>query len=111
MLSSDLLGKPAWHDSGVKLGLVHDIRAVQDAPFGTTGALRVTGIIIGRGSIGVRLGYGTAEQTGPALLHAIFGRRARRARHIPWDEFRVEPDRVVVTTPLDAMRHPSELDA
>jgi hypothetical protein len=111
MRASDIIGKPAWHDSGVRIGIVHDIRAVQDEPFGSTGALRVTGIVVGRGSLGVRLGYGSAEQTGPALLHAIFGRRARHARHVPWNELRVEPDRIVVTTGLDAMRNPVELDA
>lgn len=109
--ASDILGKEAWHESGVKLGIVHDIRAVQEKPFGSTGALRVTGIVVGRGSVGVRLGYGSPEQTGPALLHAIFGRRARHARHIPWHEVHIEADRVVVRTPLDAMQHPNDLDA
>lgn len=110
MRASDLLGKPAWHESGVKLGIVHDIRAVQEQPFGNSDPLRVTGVVVGRGSIGVRLGYGHPDQTGPALLQAIFGRRARHARHIPWNELRVEPDRVVVTASLDALRHPAELD-
>ena len=110
MRATDILGKQAWHDSGVKLGIVHDIRAVQEQPFGSAGALRVTGIVVGRGSVGVRLGYGSPEQRGPALLNAIFGRRARHAKHIPWHELRIEADRVVVSTPLDAMQHPGELD-
>jgi hypothetical protein len=107
---TDIIGKPVHHESGERIGVAHDVRAIQTAEFGQPRALRVTGIVTGKGSLGVRLGYGDQAQQGPALLRLLLGRRARHARYVPWEHLRVESDRIIVTTPTAALAHPDEID-
>jgi hypothetical protein len=101
--ASDVLGKQVRHANGANLGVCHDIRAEVVAPLGARDAIRVTGIVVGRGAVGVRLGYGDPDMQGPWLLTQIFGRRARRARFVAWTDLRVEPDRIVVDADLDTI--------
>lgn len=103
LLASDVLGKRVWHHTGAELGIVHDIRAEIHGTLGERDAIRVTGVVVGAASIGVRLGYGDPAQRGPWLLSAIFTARARRARYVPWSDLRVEPDRIVVTADLERL--------
>jgi hypothetical protein len=110
MRITDIIGKPVWHESGSDLGTAHDVRAVQVREFGQPAPLQVTGIVAGKGSLGVRLGYGSPEQRGPAMLKLIFGRRARRTRYIPWQDLRVEPDRIIVTAALSSLQHPRDIE-
>lgn len=110
MRATDILGKEVWHTTGVSLGRAHDIRLVQQRPFGQPGTFRITGIVVGRGSLGERLGYGSRDQAGPALLRFLLERRARHARYIPWEELQIEPDRIVVHSPVDQLRHPHDLE-
>ena len=110
MRITEIVGKPVVHDSGQSLGVARDVRAVQRNDFGRRDALVVTGIVTGKGSWGVRLGYGSSDQTGPAMLRAIYGRRARHTRYIPWQDLRVEADRIVVTAPIASLRNPQDLE-
>jgi hypothetical protein len=85
---SDLLGAPVSTADGDDLGAVQDVRLVQDGPYvdGFGQALRVEGIVTGRGSLAVRLGFARAGVTGPWPLTTIFRRLERRARYYEWDE-------------------------
>jgi hypothetical protein len=88
MLLSELLNARVVDVDGKDLGLVEDVRLVQDGPlllpFGA--ALRVTGVIVGRGALGIRLGYYRGGVQGPWLLRMIFERLERRARYVNWDD-------------------------
>jgi hypothetical protein len=94
---SDLLHSPVVDDAGASLGTVEDVRVVQDGPlllpFGA--AFRVDGLIVGRHTIGTRLGYNREGVKGPWLLRAIFSALERRARFIPWDAVQSWDGRVV----------------
>lgn len=97
MRLSDLLGSEVFTSDGEKLGRVHDVHLVQDGPvLGEVGAaFRVHRLLVGRGSLGARLGYDRDRDVkGPLLLRVIFG--SRSAREIPWSAIReIEEERIV----------------
>jgi hypothetical protein len=90
---SDLVNATALDADGRVLGEVEDVRLVQDGPFveGFGLKLRVDGVVIGKRSRGLRLGFGRANVRGPWLLKAIFSRLERHARYYTWDELDWEP--------------------
>jgi hypothetical protein len=87
MRLSDLLGAPVTDADGQALGEVQDVRLVQDGAYveGFGQALRVEGILTGKGTLAVRLGFARAGITGPWPLTTIFRRLERRARYFSWD--------------------------
>src|SRR3954451_1340978 len=83
-----LFGLEAFDLDGRPIGRVHDVRLRRDGPMipGFGPALRVEGLVIGRGSIANRLGLARHAITGPWPLD-VWGRRvARRAVFVPWDD-------------------------
>jgi sporulation protein YlmC with PRC-barrel domain len=105
MRLSDLLERPVVGRDGRALGQVHDLHLVQDGPLQANeqAALRVHGMVVGRGSFATRLGYagvgheerGTVE--GPPLLRHLVRWLHRHARYVPWtDVVEIRPDRIVV---------------
>jgi hypothetical protein len=95
MRITDLIGQPVVDPQGVSIGKVHDVRLVREAVYGEPGALRVDGLIVGKGGIGVRLGYASADLTGPWLLKIVLGRMAR----------------IMVNADVASLKHPMELTA
>jgi hypothetical protein len=85
---SEVLSSRVVSADGESLGRVVDVRLVQDGPllesFGA--ALRLEALIVGRGGIGVRLGYGRRDMTGPWLLQQLCRRMERRAHLVPMEE-------------------------
>jgi sporulation protein YlmC with PRC-barrel domain len=79
MRLSDLLGSEVFLADGTSLGHVRDVRLVADGrEIGAFGpALRVHGLLVGRGSTGARLGLARDRMRGPWLLKKVFGRRPR----------------------------------
>jgi hypothetical protein len=101
MRLSDVLGCEVFDADGQSIGHVRDVRLVADGPvvgeFGP--ALRVHGILVGRGSTGARLGLGRDEMRGPWLLKVIFGRRPRHS--IDWvDIASIREQRIDLTVTL-----------
>jgi hypothetical protein len=88
MLLSDLLHSTVVDAGGRELGPVDDVHVVQDGPvvegFGAT--LRVVGLVVGHGALGVRLGFHRTSMKGPWLLAALFRRLERRALYVPWGD-------------------------
>ncbi len=109
MRISDLIGSPVVDASGHDLGKVHDVRLVHQAPYGQKGALRVAGVIAGKGGIAVRLGYASPDVTGPWLLTTVLGRLSRHARYIAWEDLTYAADRLTVTVPVDTLAHPRDV--
>ena len=79
MRISDLLASEVRRADGTLLGQVREVRVVQDGPVvgGTQAGLRVEALLIGKGSLGVRLGYHAGNIRGPWLLNTLF----RRSKH------------------------------
>jgi hypothetical protein len=80
------LGRHVVDVDGREIGRVHDVRLERDGPIipGFGAALRVSGLIVGRGSIAQRLGFDRVDITGPWPLDVWGKRAARRARFVPW---------------------------
>jgi hypothetical protein len=87
-LLSDLLHAKAVDGSGADLGLVKDVRLVQDGPLveGFGHGLRLDGIVVGGRLLGVRLGFMRHEITAPWLLATLFRRLEARCRYYRWDD-------------------------
>jgi len=93
---SDLMASDVLTADGRRIGRVHEIRAVQDGPLrqGTQAAIRVDALLVGRGTVGGRLGYHHGQVTRPWLLRVIFQRTHRHVREIAagdiaeWDDER-----------------------
>jgi hypothetical protein len=84
----ELLRSSVVDADGHEMGSVNDVRLVQDGPYieGFGAALRVDALVVGAGSIAVRLGYHRNRVKGPALLKLVFGAIDRRAHYVPWDD-------------------------
>lgn len=106
---TDLIGHDVHTGDGASLGKVHDVRLVHQAPYGTTGALRVDGLVIGSGGAAVRLGYASADVAGPWLLKAVLGWWARKARYVAWADVQLVDGRIVVRADPASLRHPREV--
>ena len=98
MRISDLLDRRVVDVAGADVGKVHDVRLVQDGPLlaGGLAALRVDALVVGGGTLSVRLGYHRHGVRGPAPLRVLFAALERRAVVVPWGE--------VVLTEDDALR-------
>jgi sporulation protein YlmC with PRC-barrel domain len=95
---SELLGADVVTSAGRDLGHVHDVQLVQDGPIiGEWGAaLRVRALVVGRRSIGTRLGYDQDVVHRPWILRLLFGRQ--RPDFIPWSAvLELHDDRIVVS--------------
>ena len=109
MRLSDLLGADVVDEGGRSAGHVHDVRLVQDGPLvGAFGAsLRVDGLLVGRRSIGARLGYGRGEMHGPLLVKLAVGWLSHDGRYVEWDRVRtVEEDRILISGSVEDLRAP-----
>ena len=98
-----LLGRCVIAADGTELGRIHDVRLRADGPVlpGFGPALRIEGVIVGRGSVAARLGFDRADIVGPWPLSTFGKRAARRALFVPWETMDLG-DRVVVTTRIRA---------
>ncbi len=97
MRLSDLLESEVIDRNGDRIGHVHDVRLVQDGPpFGNWGAaLRLEGLVVGRGSIGTRLGITRPQMKGPWILKLLFARQRSSRVLVPWDRVReIGDDRI-----------------
>jgi hypothetical protein len=88
MRLSDLLHCRVVDADGRSLGSIDDVRLVQDGPVnaGFDAGLRVDGLVVGRGALGLRLGYHRADVQAPWLLRVLFTRLERRAHFVPFDD-------------------------
>ena len=67
-------------------------------------SLRVAGLLVGRRSIGARLGYGRHRMQGPLPVKLMPSWLFRDGRYVDWDRVRtVEADRVLISGPVDSL--------
>jgi sporulation protein YlmC with PRC-barrel domain len=98
MRLSDLLEKAVVDTADQPLGRVHDVRLRQDGPInaGFDAALQVEGLIIGRGGIATRLGYGRTRSRGPWLVRSLLEAR-HKPSFVPWSQVRsIDAERIII---------------
>ena len=106
MKASDLLGLEVVDRGGRRLGVVTDLRCVQDGPLrGSMAAPRVESLLVSRRHTGSMLGYDRREQQGPWLLRTIVRRLHRDLTVIPWSAVAGHTGRITLT--LDTADLPS----
>jgi sporulation protein YlmC with PRC-barrel domain len=84
--ASTLLGRPVTDLDGRRIGIVLDVRLVQDGPTGATfdARMRVDGLVVGHGRFLQRSGLLRHEVHGPWLLRAVAVRLGPRRRYLEW---------------------------
>jgi len=86
MKASDLLGRPVLDSAGRRLGVVTDLRCVQDGPLrGAMAAPRVRCLIVSRRRVGSMLGYDRRGQQGPWLVRLFVRWLHRDLLIVPWE--------------------------
>ena len=112
MRLSELLGSDVFDHDGVDLGRVRDVRIVQDGPrLGYRGGplFRVHGLIVGRGAIGERLGFGRGGIEGPWLFAKLFA--GRDDRFVPWEQIHTRQGRrIELTVTKDDLGRPHPIE-
>ena len=104
MRLSDYLGCEVVGADGRRLGHVLDARLVADGPpLGAFGpALRLHDLIVGRGSLGARLGLDRERVRGPWLLKVLFARR--QLHRVPWDAIaEIRDDTITLSIAADQL--------
>jgi sporulation protein YlmC with PRC-barrel domain len=85
MRASDLIGADVLSRDGSHLGVVTDLRCVQDGPLrGAMATPRVTALLVSRRHTGSMLGYDRRAQQGPWLIRALVRRLHRHLTEVPW---------------------------
>jgi hypothetical protein len=95
---AELTGARLVDSTGREVATVHDVRLAQDGPVHEAtarAAFRVHALVVGTGHVGLHLGYGGREVSGPALLRWPLARLARRAKLVDWDLVEEVADRRV----------------
>jgi hypothetical protein len=84
MRLSELLTSEVVTEGGERVGHVRDVRLVRDGPplpgFGPS--YRVHELLLGKGSLGARLGLDREHMRSPWLLRVVFGQP--RPKRVPW---------------------------
>jgi hypothetical protein len=87
MRASDLIGQDVIAHDGRKLGIVTDLRCVQDGPLrGAMRAPRVNALIVSARHTGSLLGYDRRGQLGPWMIRAIVKRLHRHLVVVSWSD-------------------------
>jgi hypothetical protein len=95
MRASELIGLPVLDRSGQHLGIVTDLRCVQDGPLrGAMAAPRVHAVIVSRRHTGALLGYDRRDQQGPWLIRIIIRWLHRRLRIIDWEDLDLDGESI-----------------
>jgi hypothetical protein len=90
MKASDLIGRSVIDSAGRQVGVVTDLRCIQDGPLrGAMAAPRVHYVIISRRRVGSLLGYDRRSQQGPWLIRLIVRRLHRRLAIVPWESIQL----------------------
>src|ERR1051325_422785 len=90
MKASDLIGRAGFDHTGRRIGVVTDLRCVQDGPLrGAMAAPRVRSVIVSPRRTGSLLGYDRREQQGPWLVRRIVRWLHRDLLIVPWESVRL----------------------
>jgi sporulation protein YlmC with PRC-barrel domain len=112
MRLSDLLDLEVFDETGKKLGRVHEVRAIQNGPlqdaFGA--ALTIEGLIVGRGSLGTRLGFDRTDVKSPAAVRWVFEGLKGNRLFVPWEKIvAIHEDGIRIAGSAEEFGAPHEL--
>lgn len=97
MRASDLIGLDVVDAAGTDLGVVVDLRCVQDGPLrGGMLAPRVSAVIVSRRHTGSPLGYDRRAKQGPWLIRTVVQYLHRDAVLVPWESVAGHDDRITL---------------
>jgi sporulation protein YlmC with PRC-barrel domain len=106
MKASDLIGLDVHDADGQHLGVVTDLRCVQDGPVrGSMRAPRVAALIVSRRHTGSLLGYDRRRQQGPWPIRTIVQRLHRHAVLIPWASVATSTGRIALRPAAAELTH------
>ena len=84
MRASDLIEREVFTSDGTRVGVITDIRCVQDGPLrGTNAALRIDALLVSRHHTGSVLGYDRRRQ-GPLIVRLVVKWLHKDMTVIPW---------------------------
>lgn len=87
MRANELIGMEVVDSAGAGVGVVTDLRCVQDGPLrGAMCLPRVHALVISRYHVGSTLGYDRRPQQGPWLLRTIVRTLHRGLTVVPWSQ-------------------------
>ena len=110
MRLSELLKMEVIDAAGARAGHIHDVRLMQDGPVtsGFDATVRVHGLIIGRGGLAGRLGYGRGTR-GPWMIRALVEGH-HRPLFVPWSRVRaIEGERIVISGSRDDLERATSI--
>jgi hypothetical protein len=98
MRASDFIGREVRDQQGGRIGVVTDLRCVQDGPpRGSAAMLRVDAALVSARHTGALLGYDRRRHQGPWLIRSIVRWMHRDLRVVPWSAI-VDRDGVLQLT-------------
>jgi sporulation protein YlmC with PRC-barrel domain len=87
MRASDLIGQVVFDAAGNRLGVVTDLRCIQDRPRnGHLAGIRIQSLIVSRRHTGSLLGYDRRAKQGPWLVRVIVSLLHRKTIVVPWED-------------------------
>jgi sporulation protein YlmC with PRC-barrel domain len=87
MRAHELIGQEVFDVDGEPIGVITDLRCIQDGPLrGTMALLRIDSLLVSRRHTGALLGYDRHEQQGPWLIRAIVRRLHSKMIVIEWSQ-------------------------
>jgi sporulation protein YlmC with PRC-barrel domain len=105
--ASELIGADVTDAAGRRLGVVTDIRCVQDGPVrGAMAAPRVTALLVSRRHTGSLLGYDRRAQQGPWLVRAVVRALHRHLVEVPWAAVETYQPAVVLRADAGELHRP-----
>jgi PRC-barrel domain len=100
MRANELIGRDVVDSAGARVGVVTDLRCVQDGPLrGAMCLPRVHALVISRHHVGSMLGYNRRPEQGPWLVRRMVRALHRGLTVVPWSQVASwEGGRVVLKT-------------
>jgi hypothetical protein len=87
MRASDLIGRDVLDAAGQRVGVITDLRCIQDGPLrGRYASLRVDAALVSGRHVGSTLGYDRRPDQGPWLIRLVVRWLHRDARVIAWTD-------------------------
>ena len=85
MKASDYIGREVRDHAGARVGIITDLRCVQDGPLrGPSAMLRIDAALVSARHTGATLGYDRRSRQGPWMIRVGVRWLHRSLRVVPW---------------------------
>jgi sporulation protein YlmC with PRC-barrel domain len=104
MRASELIGRDVIDRDGHRVGVVTDLRYIQNGPLrGAMATPRVVSLLVSPRHSGALLGYHRAAQHGPWLIRILIQRLHRHARLVPWTAVVAHDPQIILDVTSDTV--------